>query len=98
MNNALESLNEALTSSFFSIAHNKCKATIITRRRFDYCPDIIINDVIIPVVMNHTYLGINLDFKLRRSPQMILPDSAPGGLIFLDRWQTHGGALTLPHY
>lgn len=68
MNNALESLNEALTSSFFSIAHNKCKATIFTRHRFDYCPDIIINDVTIPVVTIHTYLGINLDSKLRWSP------------------------------
>jgi len=68
MNNALESLNESLTFSFFSIAHNKCKATIFTRCRFVYCPDIIINDVIIPVVLNHTYLGINLDSKLRWSP------------------------------
>lgn len=70
MNTALESLNEALTSSYFSIAHNKCKAIIFTRRRFDYCPDIIINDTIIPIVTNHTYLGINLDSKLRWAPHI----------------------------
>jgi hypothetical protein len=70
MNNALELLNEALTSSFISIVHNKCKATIFTMRRFDYCPDIIINDIIIPVVTNHTYLGLNLDSKLRWSPHI----------------------------
>lgn len=70
MNHALESLNEVLTSSFFSIVYNKCKGTIFTRRRFVYSPDIIINNVIVPVVTNHTYLGINLDSKLRWSPHI----------------------------
>ncbi|KAL4152897.1 hypothetical protein QTP88_000730 [Uroleucon formosanum] len=70
MNNALDSLQNALNSSFFSIAHNKCKAVIFTRRRLNNFPDITIKDFIIPIVTNHTYLGLKLDSKFRWAPHV----------------------------
>lgn len=64
INNALDSLQNFLNSSFFSIAHNKCKAVIFTRCRLNHFPNITIKDFIISTVTNHSYLGLKLDSKL----------------------------------
>lgn len=60
INNALESLWKALTIFSFPVTHNKCKATIFTKRPFIHCAEITINGVLILVVTNHTHLGLKI--------------------------------------
>lgn len=53
LNDALEALDIILLSSFFSIASEKCKALIFTRRRYNNCPNITIKGYTIPFVNNY---------------------------------------------
>ncbi|KAL4154298.1 hypothetical protein QTP88_002120 [Uroleucon formosanum] len=72
---AIESLNLTLTELkyifddiFFSVAYEKCKSVIFTRRRYHNPPNVYLDNNIIPFVDNTTYLGITLDSKLRWLP------------------------------
>uniref|UniRef100_A0A2S2Q149 Reverse transcriptase domain-containing protein n=1 Tax=Sipha flava TaxID=143950 RepID=A0A2S2Q149_9HEMI len=65
LNNSLDLLQNLLSSSFFSIAPEKCKTIIFIRRRFLLSSEITINDFLIPIVQNIKYLGLTLDSKLR---------------------------------
>lgn len=70
LNNSLDLLQNLLSSSFFSIAPEKCKAMIFTRRRYLLSLEIPINDFPIPIVQNIKYLGLTLDSKLRWAPHL----------------------------
>lgn len=70
LNNSLNLLQNLLSSSFFSVAPEKCKAMIFTRRRYLLSLDITINDFPIPIVQNIKYLGLTLDSKLRWAPHL----------------------------
>lgn len=66
LNNSLELLQKLLTSSFFSVATEKCKAMTFTRRRYLLFPKITIYDygglyISIPIVHNIKYRGLTLD-------------------------------------
>ncbi|KAL4153575.1 hypothetical protein QTP88_001408 [Uroleucon formosanum] len=72
---AIESLNLTLTELkyifddiFFSVAYEKCKSVIFTRRRYHNPPNVYLDNNIISFVDNTTYLGITLDSKLRWLP------------------------------
>lgn len=69
LNDALCSLHNILSSSF-SIAPKKCKSLIFSRRRYLQCDATTIDSFTIPYVPNHTYLGLNMDPKLRWSPHL----------------------------
>lgn len=79
-NDALCSLHNVLSSSYFSLAPEKCKSLIFSRRRYPQCTSTTINDYSIPYVSNYTYLGLNMDPKLRWSHH--LHDLS----IFATRW------------
>ncbi|KAL4126363.1 hypothetical protein QTP88_010585 [Uroleucon formosanum] len=70
LNLALKDLSEILTKVSFEIAPEKSKSVIFSRRRYLNNPDILIDDIIIPIVPNVTYLGIILDSKLRWLPHI----------------------------
>ncbi|XP_060846488.1 uncharacterized protein LOC132926168 [Rhopalosiphum padi] len=80
LNLALKDLSEILIKVSFEIAPEKSKSVIFTRRRYVNHPDILIDDIIIPIVPNVTYLGITLDSKLRWFPHINSLTS------FVSRW------------
>ncbi|KAL4119211.1 hypothetical protein QTP88_012055 [Uroleucon formosanum] len=92
---AIESLNLTLTELkyifddlFFSVAYEKCKSVIFTRRRYHNPPNVYLDNNIIPFVDNTTYLGITLDSKLRWLPHIT------SLISFSSRWANFLRAIT----
>ncbi|KAL4112254.1 hypothetical protein QTP88_016075 [Uroleucon formosanum] len=92
---AIESLNLTLTELkyifddlFFSVAYEKCKSVIFTRRRYHNPPNVYLDNNIIPFVDNTTYLDITLDSKLRWLPHIT------SLISFSSRWANFLRAIT----
>ncbi|KAL4150005.1 hypothetical protein QTP88_003854 [Uroleucon formosanum] len=92
---AIESLNLTLTELkyifddlFFSVAYEKYKSVIFTRRRYHNPPNVYLDNNIIPLVDNTTYLGITLDSKLRWLPHIT------SLISFSSRWANFLRAIT----
>ena len=71
LNRALIELNNMFVELSFSVAYDKCKSVIFTRRRYLDPPNIYFDGFLLPFVDNATYLGIILDPKLRWLPHIV---------------------------
>jgi hypothetical protein len=65
LNLALIELNDILTDLLFSVAYEKYKSIILTRRRYFNPLYMYFDNNVIPFVDYTTYLSITLDPKLR---------------------------------
>lgn len=88
LNLALNELNKIFKDLFFSVAYDKCKSVIFTRRRYLNPPNVYFDDNIIPFVDHTTYLGITLDPKLRWQPHTM------SLISFGSRWANFLRAIT----
>jgi hypothetical protein len=70
LNQVLLELNNIFNELSFSVAYDKCKSVIFTRRRYLDPPNIYLNGMRIPFSVHATYLGIIFDTKLRWLPHI----------------------------
>jgi hypothetical protein len=70
LNFALKNLSNILIRVFFEVAPEKSISVLFTGRRYLNHPNILINNIIIPIVPNVTYLGITLNSKLGWLPHI----------------------------
>lgn len=68
LNTAVIVLNDIFNRSFFTVAPEKCKTVIFTRRRYLHPPSVFLDNTVIPFVPDVTYLRITLDPKLCWAP------------------------------